>query len=225
MKAAILYSGGMDSSVLLHDYHAKGFIKLAVSFNYGSKHNDKEFEYAQRNTKKLGIEHIRIDMRSVMENFKSDLLKSGGDIPEGHYAEESMKRTVVPFRNGIMLSILAGIAESKELDTILIANHFGDASQYPDCKIEFIEPMTSAIEEGTGTRVRILAPYTQITKTDIANIGAKLNVDFSDTWSCYKGGDIQCGKCGTCVERIISLRGLNDKTVYLDSEYSKQYAE
>lgn len=221
MKAVICYSGGLDSSVLLYEY--KNIIKLAVSFNYGSKHNDKEFEYAQRNTKKLGIEHIRVDMCSVMQNFKSDLLKSGGEIPEGHYAEDSMKRTVVPFRNGIMLSILAGLAESNDLDTILIANHFGDAAQYPDCTLQFINPMNSAIKNGTFTQVQLYAPYTELTKRQIAMIGADKGVDFADTWSCYKGGDIQCGRCGTCTERIISLRGLKDNTPYLDAEFSNQY--
>lgn len=225
MKAAILYSGGLDSSVLLHEYHKKGFIKLAVSFNYGSKHNDKEFEYAQRNTKKLGIEHIRIDMRSVMENFKSDLLKSGGEIPEGHYEDASMRRTVVPFRNGIMLSIIAGLAESNELDTILIANHRGDFSQYADCRGEFINPMTKAIEEGTFAKIKLVAPYTQMSKRDIAVLGSELGVNFADTWSCYKGGEIHCSKCGTCVERILSLKGLEDNTQYEDTTFALAFKE
>lgn len=217
-KGLIIYSGGMDSTVLLHDYFQKGIIKMAVSFNYGSKHNDKEFEYAQRNTKKLNIPHLRIDLKDVMKDFKSDLLKSGGEIPEGHYADDNMRKTVVPFRNGIMLSIAAGLAESFGMDSIFIANHFGDFSQYADCRSEFIIPMTKAIEEGTFAKIKLVAPYTSILKRDIALKGKEIGVDLNDTWSCYKGGEHHCGRCGTCVERKEAMSGF-DTTVYLDEEY------
>lgn len=211
MKSLIIYSGGMDSTVLLHEY--KQQIKLAVSFNYGSKHNDMEFYHAKMNTKDLNIEHIRIDLKEVFKHFKSDLLLSGGEIPEGHYADEVMKKTVVPFRNGIMLSIAAGIAESKNLDSLLIANHFGDHAVYPDCRASFISPMKDAIMFGTYKNIKIVAPFTNISKRDIAFKGKKLEVDFSKTYSCYKGQEKHCGKCGTCVERIEALKGF-DPTVY-----------
>lgn len=221
-KGLLIYSGGMDSTVLLYDLYSQNKIELAITFNYGSKHNDKEYEYALRNTKKLNINHIRIDIRSIMDNFKSDLLQSGGDIPEGHYAEESMKKTVVPFRNGIMLSIAAGIAESKGLNTIFIANHAGDHYIYKDCTPLFIESLDLAIQAGTD-KVKLKAPYTNITKQEIAKIGEYRGVNFSDTWSCYKGNDIHCGRCGTCVERILALKGLTDTTVYADTEFAKNY--
>ena len=212
MKDVLLvYSGGMDSTVLLHEHSDR--IAMAVSFNYGSKHNDIEFEYAQKNTLKLQIPIIRIDLTSAFSNFKSDLLKNGGDIPEGHYEDESMKATVVPFRNGIMLSVAAGLAESLNLSCVMIANHFGDHAIYPDCRQSFIEPMKNAIIEGTYNRIELQAPFTNLSKREVAFIGKELGVDFSLTYSCYKGGDIHCGKCGTCSERKEALADF-DPTQY-----------
>jgi len=211
-NSVIIVSGGMDSVTLLHEY--KDQIKLAISFDYGSKHNSKEIPFAELHCKDLGIKHIVIPLQFINEYFKSDLLKTGGDIPEGHYADESMKSTVVPFRNGIMLSIAAGIAESNECKKILIGNHFGDHAIYPDCRKSFIEPMNDAIKNGTYEGVEILAPYTEIDKTQIAQIGKKLGVDYSKTWTCYKGLDHHCGVCGSCVERKEALKGF-DNTDYL----------
>lgn len=207
----IIYSGGMDSTVLLHQY--KHDIKLAISFNYGSKHNALEIPRAKQNCEELGIKHITIDLPFVNEHFKSDLLQSGGEIPEGHYTAENMKSTVVPFRNGIMLSIAAGIADSIGAKKLLIANHAGDHTIYPDCRATFINEMSEAIAFGTENQINILAPYTNITKRDIALIGQKIGVDFTKTWSCYKGHDIHCGVCGTCVERKEALEGF-DPTEY-----------
>ena len=148
--------------------------------------------------------------------FHSSLLEGANAIPEGDYREESMKSTVVPFRNGIMLSIAAGIAESNGLKNILIANHFGDHAIYPDCRRTFIEAMCCAVQEGTYEGITILAPYTNITKDEIARHGAALGVDYSRTYSCYKGGEKHCGKCGTCVERkeAFQLAGIEDPTIY-----------
>lgn len=218
MKALIIYSGGMDSTVLLHAM--KNDIKLAVSFNYGSNHNDREFECAQINADKLGIELRRIDIKSVMKGMKSSLLSGAEAIPEGHYADDNMASTVVPFRNGIMLSIAAGIAESEGLDTILLASHAGDHAQYPDCRVEFNTAINQAIHTGTDYKVSIAAPYSDMTKREIAELGQSLDVDFNDTWSCYKAdSDEHCGKCGTCVERVWALRGF-DPTVYKDGAYA-----
>ena len=210
MKALIIYSGGMDSTVLLNKY--KKDIKLAISFDYSSKHNDKEITSAIQNCFQLEINHSIISLPFVLQYFESGLLS--GDIPEGHYEDESMKKTIVPFRNGIMLSIAVGIAESKGFDTVLIANHFGDHAIYPDCRKDFIEPMAEAIYFGTDEKVKLLAPFTDLTKRQIGVIGKKLNVDFSKTWSCYKGKDVHCGKCGTCIERIEALEGF-DNTTYM----------
>jgi len=208
----ILYSGGMDSSVALYQHADR--IRLAVSFNYGSKHNAREIEYALINCKALGIEHrvIEIDMNKM--GFVSDLLQSGGAIPDGHYEDSTMKKTVVPFRNGIMLSIAAGIAESMDCKKLLISNHAGDHAIYPDCRPDFIQSMNNAIRFGTYNNVEILAPFTSFSKCDIALLGKKLNVPFENTYSCYNGGEMHCGTCGTCTERKEALRGF-DPTVYL----------
>ena len=207
----IIYSGGMDSTVLLTEYQKD--IKLAISFDYGSKHNKKEIEYAKYNCNKLGIKHIVIELLFINQYFKSDLLLSGGTIPDGHYEDVSMQKTVVPFRNGIMLSIAAGIAESIGAIKILIANHAGDHAIYPDCRSAFINEMNNAIAYGTESNINILAPYTYLSKRDIALRGKTLGVDFAETWSCYKGGAIHCGKCGTCIERQEALEGF-DSTLY-----------
>jgi 7-cyano-7-deazaguanine synthase len=148
--------------------------------------------------------------------FKSSLLEGADAIPEGDYDEANMKSTVVPFRNGIMLSIACGIAESRGLTKVMIANHFGDHSIYPDCRAEFIRPMSEAMRAGTYIGVEIMAPYTDISKTGIALIGKRLGIDYSQTYSCYKGGERHCGKCGTCMERKEALReaGIEDTTLY-----------
>lgn len=211
MKAVLVYSGGLDSTTLLYEY--KDSIALAVSFDYGSKHNKRELEFAALNCKRLGIRHLVIPLEFMGKYFRSDLLIGGGDIPEGSYADENMKSTVVPFRNGIMLSIAAGLAESYDLDAIMLANHSGDHAIYPDCRPEFIEGMAAAVEAGTYNGVKVVSPYCNMTKRDIALRGRELGVDFSLTYSCYKGGEKHCGRCGTCVERKEALEGF-DPTEY-----------
>lgn len=211
MKALLIYSGGMDSTVLLYDYFRS--IELCLAFNYGSKHNTMEYQMASLNSFKTGIPLIRIDLDFVNKYFKSDLLQSGGEIPEGHYEDESMKSTVVPFRNGIMLSIAVGLAESRGLDTVLIGNHAGDHAIYPDCRKEFIEEINHASIVGTYNGVKIVSPYNEKTKRDIALIGKDIGVDFSLTYSCYNGEETHCGVCGTCTERQEALQGF-DPTVY-----------
>lgn len=211
-NSLILYSGGMDSTVLL--YEKREEIALAVSFNYGSKHNDRELYFASLNTKKLDIEHVKLDLSDIIgKHFSSNLLKTGGEIPDGHYQEPIMKQTVVPFRNGIMLSIAVGLAESRGLKKIYLANHFGDHAIYPDCTSAFIEPFKEAAKAGTYEKIEIVSPYVSITKRDIALIGKDINVPFKYTWSCYKGKEHHCGTCGTCVERKEALEGF-DETVY-----------
>ncbi|MDE7409859.1 MAG: 7-cyano-7-deazaguanine synthase QueC [Muribaculaceae bacterium] len=202
--SVIVLSGGMDSTTLLHD--RKDQIALAVTFDYGSKHNAREIECARKNCDMLGIEHIVIPLEFMGRYFKSSLLIGGEEIPEGHYADENMKSTVVPFRNGIMLSIAAGLAESRGLKKVMLANHGGDHAIYPDCRPGFVDAMSEAIKQGTYDGIVIDAPYTNITKSDIARIGKRIGVDYSLTYSCYKGGEKHCGKCGTCVERMEALR-------------------
>ncbi|MCM1491530.1 MAG: 7-cyano-7-deazaguanine synthase QueC [Muribaculum sp.] len=200
----IVLSGGMDSTTLLWDH--KDSIALAVTFDYGSRHNAREIECAKKNCGILGVEHLVIPLEFMGKYFKSSLLIGGEDIPEGHYTDENMKSTVVPFRNGIMLSIAAGLAESRGLKKVMLANHSGDHAIYPDCRPGFVDAMSRAISEGTYDGITIDAPYTNISKSDIARIGKRIGVDYNLTYSCYKGGEEHCGKCGTCVERMEALR-------------------
>ena len=213
-NSVIIVSGGMDSVTLLYDH--KDEIALGISFDYGSNHNAREIPFAKMHCERLGIKHITINLDFMHQYFKSSLLDGAEAIPEGHYADDNMKSTVVPFRNGIMLSIAIGIAESNNLDQVFIANHGGDHTIYPDCRPEFINAIDAAATAGTYNNVKVVAPYTKITKSDIARIGKKLGIDYTETWSCYKGGEVHCGKCGTCVERKEALAeaGIDDKTIY-----------
>ncbi len=199
----IVLSGGLDSTTMLYEYQDR--IALAVSFHYGSNHNDKEIAFAQLHCKRLDIPHMTIRLPFIKEFFKSSLLEGADAIPEGNYDEENMKSTVVPFRNGIMLSIAAGIAENNKLQFVMLANHAGDHTIYPDCRPAFVDAMSNAMQAGTWNGVQLLTPYTNITKTDIVRHGIKLGINYDETWSCYKGGDTPCGVCGTCREREEAL--------------------
>ena len=212
--SVIIVSGGLDSITLLYDKAET--IALAISFDYGQNHSRKELPYAEYHCQKLGIPHITIPLTFMHQYFKSSLLEGAEAIPEGHYEEENMKSTVVPFRNGIMLAIATGIAESHELKRVYIANHGGDHTIYPDCRPEFIDAMDKATSAGTFVDVRVEAPYTNISKADIVRRGDALGIDYAKTWSCYKGSEMHCGKCGTCVERkeAFADAGVKDPTKY-----------
>ena len=211
MKALIVYSGGLDSSVLLHKY--KDVIALALSFDYGSKHAERELAAAAAQCALLGIKHEVVRLPFVEQLFKSALLKGGEAIPTADYDTDNMKSTVVPFRNGIMLAIAAGVAESNGLDTLLIANHAGDHAIYPDCTEQFIDAMGAAIDAGTYETLRLFAPFCNHTKRAIALEGRDLGVDYALTYSCYNGTEQHCGICATCRERKQALEGF-DPTHY-----------
>ncbi len=212
--SVLIVSGGMDSITMLYEYKER--IALGISFDYGSNHNARELPFAAMHCERLGIKHIVINLGFMHQYFKSSLLEGAEAIPEGNYDDENMKSTVVPFRNGIMLSIAAGVAESNGLKYVMMANHGGDHTIYPDCRPEFVSAMSEATRLGTYPGIEVLAPYTGITKSDIARHGKALGIDYAETWSCYKGGEHHCGKCGTCRERIEALAdaGIEDHTVY-----------
>lgn len=229
-KTLAVLSGGMDSTVMTYQlWNCPVLYKLthAVNFSYGSKHNEREREKARITCQKLGLELIEIDLDFIHKHFKSDLLKSGGEVPEGHYADENMKKTVVPFRNGIMLSIATGLAESLGMDAVALGSHTGDHAIYPDCRPDFTEAMTKAIELGTWAKIELLAPLQGMNKTAIASHGAEFKVPFEDTWTCYVGGEKHCGKCGSCVERLSSFEeaGLTDPVDYEDKDFFKSCTE
>ena len=215
MKDSVLIvSGGMDSITMLYEYCDR--IAIGLSFDYGSNHNAREIPFARLHCERLGIRHVVIGLDFMHRYFKSSLLDGADAIPEGHYASDNMKSTVVPFRNGIMLAIAAGIAESNGLRHVMMANHGGDHAIYPDCRPEFVSAFGAAVRAGTYEGITVEAPYTDITKADIARRGRALGIDYSETWSCYKGGERHCGRCGTCVERREALAeaGIEDNTVY-----------
>ncbi len=216
MKVVVLLSGGLDSVTALHKARREYEITAALSFNYGAKHHGKELPMAAWHCAHLGIPHHIVPLDFIARNFQSDLLLSGGFIPDGHYEEMSMKRTVVPFRNGIMLAIAAGFAESHGAEGIVIAAHAGDHAIYPDCREAFLTPMAQAMAEGTYAQLALLRPFVTMNKSDIVRYGVDCGVDFAHTWSCYKGEALHCGSCGTCVERreAFLLAAVPDPTAY-----------
>ncbi len=216
MKVVVLCSGGMDSVTALYWARKHHAVTAALSFDYGAKHNHRELPFAVEHAQKILAPQQTISLNFIGQLFASDLLKSGGAIPEGHYADENMKRTVVPFRNGLMLAAACGFAESAGADGLVIAAHGGDHAIYPDCREDFMRAMGDAMRLGTYAQVQLLRPFIRMNKADIAREGAGLGVDYSRTWSCYKGGTIHCGVCGTCVERreAFELAELPDPTIY-----------
>jgi len=206
-QVVLIYSGGLDSSVLLSKLVASFDSDeiVALNFNYGSKHNTRERHAAKQVCERLGVELVEINLPFVNELFKSDLLSSGAEIPDGHYEAESMKKTVVPFRNGIMLSIAAGYAESVGAKKVAIASHRGDRCIYPDCRREFTEAMSIATQLGTSKNIQIISPFNNLMKWDIVRIGLNNGAPFHLTWSCYKGTERPCLSCGTCQERAESF--------------------
>ncbi len=216
MKVCVLLSGGMDSVTVFYEALHTHKMAACLSFDYGSKHNAREIPFAELHSARNGIPHHTITLDFMDTLFESNLLKSGGNIPDGHYAEASMKQTVVPFRNGIMLAIATGFAESIGAEAVVIAAHSGDHAIYPDCREPFMQAMGESMSCGTYPGIRLLRPFIAMNKADIARRGSELGIDFSETWSCYKGGEIHCGVCGTCVERreAFLLAGLDDPTRY-----------
>ncbi len=219
MKVCVLLSGGMDSVTALHDAMREHEVVAALSFDYGAKHHARELPCARHHAALAGVPHEVIALEFINRLFQSDLLESGGAIPDGHYAEESMKQTVVPFRNGIMLAIAAGYAESTGAQGLVIAAHGGDHAIYPDCREPFMQAMGTAMTLGTYARIELLRPFIAMDKAGIARRGTELGLDYATTWSCYKGGEIHCGVCGTCVERreAFQLAGLPDPTRYAET--------
>jgi 7-cyano-7-deazaguanine synthase len=215
-KIAISLSGGMDSATLLAYYHNKKYKIIPVFFDYGSKHNQYEAESAVKLANYYGYVLRFIPLGFIGETFKSNLLKTGGEIPEGHYEDKSMTLTVVPGRNMIFISILMGLAWSLEATKIAIGVHAGDHAIYPDCRPQFISDMKEAVKFGSDHKVYLEAPFLFINKTEILRMGIELAVPYHLTRTCYKSQPLSCGKCGSCVERLESFAkfGLKDPILY-----------
>jgi len=219
MKAIVSLSGGIDSATVLADLLSRGYEVETVGFTYGSKHNTYENDMAVALAEHYGVPFTLINLEQVMSDFKSALLLSGGPIPEGHYEDESMSQTVVPGRNMIFISILAGLAESREADLVAVGIHSGDHAIYPDCRPRFFSFMKEAVEAATDNKVSLTAPFLDKDKAAVIRWGIQLGVPYHLTRTCYKCQPVACGKCGSCVERLESFAANN----YTDPlEYQKQ---
>lgn len=206
IKSVVSLSGGLDSATLLA-YSLKNFgPTLAVGFTYGSKHNPFEQECAKKLANHYGVEFLMIDLASVGASLKSNLLSSGGDIPEGHYQAENMKLTVVPGRNMIFASILAGIAVSRGANIIALGIHAGDHAIYPDCRPGFFAKMRETIHEAMENQVDFEAPFILWNKSTILSWGLSEGVPYNITRTCYKDQPLACGKCGACQERLEAFK-------------------
>jgi 7-cyano-7-deazaguanine synthase len=216
MKCVVVFSGGLDSTVLLWKMWKLTGQVAALSVDYGQRHR-KELVYAKRMSEKLDIPHEVADLRAIRDLIGgSSQTDDSIPVPEGHYAAENMKLTVVPNRNMILLSVAIGWAIQRKAEVVAYAAHGGDHAIYPDCRPEFVDIMAKAAQVADWRAVFLDAPFLLKTKAEVVKIGAELGVPFVETWSCYKGGDRHCGKCGTCVERIEAFEkaGVPDPTEY-----------
>ena len=219
IKTILIYSGGLDSTALLYQLKAEGREVKTLSINYGQKHI-KELVAARYITSNLGVEHQIVDLSAIRPLLVgSSQTDDSITVPDGHYAEEVMKKTIVSNRNMLMLSVAGAWAISSKYDTIAYAAHAGDHAIYPDCREEFVKPLNEALENADWHKVSIERPFISTTKAGIVKVGSKLNVPFAQTWSCYKGGDKHCGTCGTCYERREAFieAEITDPTPYLDA--------
>jgi len=214
-KAVVVLSGGVDSTTLLYDIVYQGYETYPISFNYGQKHK-KELECAKATCNKLGLEHKIINLNVLNQVAPSALTREDWEVPEGHYANENMKQTVVPNRNMVLLSLATSYAISIGADKLYYGAHSGDHEIYPDCREDFVNAMKKAIELCDWALIKLEAPYVNIDKGDIVCLGRDLGVDYSLTWTCYKGEDKACGKCGSCTERLEAFEkaGIKDPIKY-----------
>lgn len=228
MKTLVICSGGLDSVSLAYKVAAENTLSGLISFDYGQRHR-KELDFAARAAEALGVGHDVIDMRDVGRCLSGSALTDDVDVPEGHYEEQSMKLTVVPNRNAIMLAIAFGIAAARQADAVAAAVHGGDHFIYPDCRPDFIEAFQTMQDKALDgvASVRLYTPFVHVPKSAIVTEGARHGTPFADTWSCYKGGERHCGRCGTCVERreAFAIAGIPDPTDYADPDYWKTAVE
>ncbi|BCH19269.1 MULTISPECIES: 7-cyano-7-deazaguanine synthase QueC [unclassified Mesorhizobium] len=222
MNALVICSGGLDSVSLAHKVATEQKLIGLLSFDYGQRHK-KELGFAAMCAKRLGVPHQIVDIRDVGRNLSGSALTDNVDVPDGHYAEDSMRITVVPNRNAIMLAIAFGVAAAQQADAVATAVHGGDHFIYPDCRPAFIDAFQTMQNHALAgyADIRLYAPYVNMSKADIVSEGAKYATPFEATWSCYKGGARHCGRCGTCVERreAFDLAGITDPTDYEDADF------
>jgi len=216
-KVVVIYSGGMDSYTVLNKAMQQGYDVHAVSFNYGQRHS-KELIFAKKVCEQHNIEHKIVDISSIKQLIGGSALTDDIDVPEGHYEEDSMKTTVVPNRNMIMLSMAVGYAVSIQAEAVYFGAHSGDHAIYPDCRTEFVSAMNNVCKIANYQAVEVRAPYLASSKIDILKEGLAMNLDYKDTWTCYNGQEKACGRCGACQERLeaFSENNTNDPIEYQD---------
>jgi 7-cyano-7-deazaguanine synthase len=225
LQTLVVCSGGLDSVTLAHKIAAEKMLVHLVSFDYGQRHR-KELEYARLCATRLGVTHDIVDITDIGRHLTGSALTGGEPVPDGHYAEETMRITVVPNRNAIMLTIAFGLATAKRAQAVAAAMHGGDHFIYPDCRPPFVAAfaaMQRCALEGLE-HIALTTPFLLGSKADIVREGARLGVPFAETWSCYKGGARHCGRCGTCVERreAFDLAQIEDPTAYDDPDYWRE---
>ena len=225
MKTIVVCSGGLDSVVLAHKAAAEEELLALLSFDYGQRHK-KELQFAGECAVRLGVPHLLLDISSLGLLLSGSALTDEVAVPEGHYAEATMKTTVVPNRNAVMLAMAFAVGAARGAEAVAVAVHGGDHFIYPDCRPEFVEAfqrMEDLALDGVAS-LSLLTPFVHASKADIVTVGARLAVPFARTWSCYQGGEVHCGRCGTCVERLeaFSLAEVDDPTVYEDDTYWRQ---
>ncbi len=225
MKTIVICSGGLDSVSLAHKVAAEDQLLGLLSFDYGQRHR-KELDFAAACARRLNVPHQIIDIRAIGQGLTGSALTDAIAVPDGHYAEETMRITVVPNRNAIMLAIAFGIAAARGADAVATAVHGGDHFIYPDCRPGFIDAFQTMQRHALDGHadITLLAPYVHVAKSAIVADGARHGTPFEQTWSCYKGGEVHCGRCGTCVERreALDLAGIADPTVYADADYWRE---
>ena len=218
VSRVIVLSGGMDSAVALWWAKQQGHVAHAVSIDYGQRHR-KEIQYAAHLSSLTNTPHTVVDMCSLKGLLPGSALTDDSvDIPKGHYADPTMRATVVPNRNMVLLSVAVAAAGAHDATHVVYGAHAGDHPIYPDCRPEFIEAMRRACSVCWYEPIELEAPFVDKTKAEVAALGEALGVPWEATWSCYEGGDTHCGICGTCVERreAFHLAEVHDPTVYLD---------
>jgi len=207
-QVVVIFSGGMDSFTVLHKAMSDGYTIFALTFNYGQRHV-KEIEYASKVCRELSVDHKIVDIRAVNQLLQGSSLTSDIDIPEGHYAGDNMKSTIVPNRNMILLSLAVGYAVSIGAEKVFYGAHAGDHAIYPDCRPEFVKKMNDVSAIANYESIEIVTPYLNFDKGDILADGIKMGIDYGLTWTCYNGRDRACGQCGACYERLEAFKNNN----------------
>jgi len=223
-KVVAIVSGGLDSVTLAYHLSDQGYDPVLISYDYGQRHS-KELDFAKLCAQRLNVKHHLVDLKVLTSLMSTSSLTSDDiEVPDGHYAEETMKVTVVPNRNAIMINVATALAVSENYSFVATGVHGGDHFIYPDCRPEFIKSQTETLKlanaDFIATEFEVLAPFVNISKANIVSIGHAIGVPWLETWSCYKGGDIHCGSCGTCFERreAFELANVSDPTSYTSKQ-------